>query len=119
MFNLKKGFFNLARNVSKHSTMSPKVGAVVVKKKPISVGFNKNKPIFYRFSTHAEVNAILNAGGRFWELKDCEIYVYRERNGLPALAKPCEKCMELIRKVGIKKIYYTVDEYPYWKVEKL
>jgi len=114
------GYFLLAKNVSKHSTMSPKVGAVVSRKKPISVGFNKLKPTFKRFSTHAEVDAILSAGGRFYNLNNCEIYVYREtKDGKPALARPCENCLELIKEKGIKKMYYTIDSFPYWRSERL
>jgi len=120
MYNnvLKKGFFRLARNVSKYSEVSPKMGAVISKKKPISIGFNKKKPSIGNHSTHAEICALLT-GGIFNDFSNCEIYVYREANGLPALARPCDKCMKKLREFGIKKVYYTVDESPYWKVEKL
>lgn len=42
------------------------------------------------------------------DFRRCHIYVARKRhNGTIGLAKPCEYCMELIRELGIKKIFYT------------
>jgi len=116
---MKIGYFKLAKNVSKYSTVSPKVGAVIARKKPISVGFNKDKPVMDNYSTHAEINAILTAGGRFDDLDGCVIYVYRERNGLPALSRPCDRCMEFIKEKGIKKVFYTINEPPYYIMERL
>lgn len=119
----KKGYFFLARNVSKYSNMDKKLGAVIVRKKPISIGFNvdKSHPVMngWSWTTHAECRAIYNAGW-FGKTDGCSIYVYREHaDGTPALARPCEKCIGLLTFMGIKKMYYTVNEYPYWKCEKL
>jgi len=47
------------------------------------------------------------------------MYIYRESRGKPALARPCEKCMEILRKAKIKEIIYTIDKYPYWRKEVL
>ena len=54
----------------------------------------------YPFVCHAELNAILNAGGR--NLKGCRIYV--------ALF-PCNECAKAIIQSGITKVIYISDKY--------
>ncbi len=58
---------------------------------------------------HAEAYAILSLG--MDNCLDKSIYVIRVyRNNEIALAKPCQYCMELIKEVGIKNIYYTTHD---------
>ena len=123
---LRKGFFRLARNVSKYSNHRYKVGAVIAHKKPISVGFNiikthprySNPNITKSISIHAEASALLKSYDAIF--KDSVIYIYRENlKGEPAIARPCRDCMKLLKNYGIKKIYYTIDRKPFWKEEKL
>jgi deoxycytidylate deaminase len=120
------GFFRLARNTSKFSDHRVKIGAVVSNKKPISAASNRvkthpryaNPDNSVRGSVHAEVRAIINSERD--DLRGAEIYVYREHlDGTPALARPCSNCMELLAEVGIRNIYYTCEEYPFYKREKL
>lgn len=54
----------------------------------------------YPYVCHAELNAILNAGGN--SLKDCKIYV--------ALF-PCNECAKAIIQCGIKEVVYISDKY--------
>lgn len=54
----------------------------------------------YPYVCHAELNAILNAGGR--DLKNCKIYV--------ALF-PCNECAKAIIQSGIKEVIYISDKY--------
>lgn len=54
----------------------------------------------YPYVCHAELNAILNAGGN--SLKDCRIYV--------ALF-PCNECAKAIIQCGIKEVIYISDKY--------
>lgn len=54
----------------------------------------------YPFVVHAELNAILNSGGR--SLKDATIYV--------ALF-PCNECAKAIIQSGIKEVIYLSDKY--------
>ena len=117
------GYLKLARNVSQYSTYKYRVGAVIAKKKPVSVGFNivKSHPMYsnnLRTTVHAEMNAILNS--------DCEnligatIFVFRaDRNGFPAIARPCEDCLKTLKKYGIKKMTYSINEYPYYRTERI
>lgn len=119
------GFFRLARNVSKYSNYPIKVGAVVVKKKPIGVGYNIKKT-HPRFSNpensihsciHAEMKAIMNCD---LEVDGADMYIYRElKDGSPALARPCDLCYNVLKGYGIKTIYYSTNEFPYWRKERL
>lgn len=54
----------------------------------------------YPYVCHAELNAILNAGGN--SLKGCRIYV--------ALF-PCNECAKAIIQCGIKEVIYISDKY--------
>jgi len=119
---MKTNFFELAKKLSYKSDYPPhKLGAVVVRRNAIlGIGFNKTKThpkAKTRFKTiHAEMAAILNTQTE--DLTGCSIYVYREtKDGKPALAKPCEYCLELIRQVGIKHIYYSdTDGFKYERI---
>jgi deoxycytidylate deaminase len=113
---VKLKYFCIAKKLAEKSSYHHKLGAVVVfKNKIIGLGFNKPSKTHTRANTpfntiHAELDAILQAGD---QCRNAEIYVYREyKNGSPANAKPCKYCEELIRLVGIKKVYYT-DEGKY------
>ena len=99
---------------------STQVGACIVNddNKIMSVGYNgfprgcsddefpwdrqgdKDSSTKYPYVCHAELNAILNAGGN--NLKDCRIYV--------ALF-PCNECAKAIIQCGIKEVIYISDKY--------
>ena len=120
---LAKGFFQLAKSASMNSNHRYRVGCVIaLHGKPVTVGFNvcKSHPQYTTCehpSIHAEVKAIINAR---CNLQGGIAYVYREtRNGKPALAKPCDLCYSILQEAGIKTVYYSTSEYPYWSVEKL
>ena len=122
---LNRGYFRLARNISRFSDCAFCLGAVISKKTPISVGFNiirthpkySNPSTMNTVSIHAEMMALYGSGE---DVKGYDIYIYRETtDGTPALAFPCESCYNTLKKCGIKKVYYTIGEYPYWKCEKL
>lgn len=99
---------------------STQVGACIVNddNKIMSVGYNglprgcsddefpwertadKESNTKYPYVCHAELNAILNAGGN--NLKNCRIYV--------ALF-PCNECAKAIIQCGIKEVIYISDKY--------
>lgn len=115
-------FFRLARAESKKGNSGRiRVGAVITKKgRLLSRGHNvlKSHPEVGTFSIHAEMLAILNC--KKANLKNSEIIIYRETSdGAPALAKPCRFCMAFIINAGIKKVYYTKSEYPFYEVMKV
>lgn len=110
---MKAKFFQLAKEMSKHSEHhAHKHGAVVVNKsRVISVGFNKLKttprsPHKYK-QIHAEMNAIFKART---DLRGCSIYIYREtKDGCLAESKPCPACRQVIEEAGIKNIFYSTS----------
>lgn len=123
---LNKGYFLLAKNISKYSDHRVKVGAVIARKKPISAASNKigshpryaNPEDSNRLSIHAEIRAIINSG--CYDLEGSEIWVYRQhKNGETALSRPCSFCLSILRERGIRKIHYTIETYPFYKTEKL
>lgn len=117
------GYFKLARNISKQSDYHIKVGAVICKKKPINAACNiiKTHPVHtnkFTKAIHAEVRAILTCS--VGDLSGATIYVYRERkDGTIGISRPCNRCYNFIKEKGIKKIYYTINEYPYYRIEKI
>lgn len=120
---LDMGYFKLARNVSKYSDHRVKVGCVIVKKKPICASSNKAKShpkcnSKISNSTHAEIRALINCGME--NLNGAVMYIFREtKRGYPALARPCNMCYTMLKSRGIRKVFYTIPEYPFWKEEKL
>ena len=114
-------FLKQAVDEANKSTFRQKVGAIIFNKnRIISRGYNDpersvkhiNKK-FQRWpgTVHAEVAAILKAKT---DLKGFSILVVRvnSKNQL-RLAKPCEWCSMYLDYVGIKKIYYSISEFPY------
>lgn len=126
MNNRQKRFFNIAREVSLLSDFKrARIGAVIVEKnRIISTGHNSSKTstIQDRYNkyrdiddfniciprVHAEIAAITPLLKQNIDWAHTSIYVYRElKNGHISCARPCKACAQLIRELGIKKIFYT------------
>ena len=59
---------------------------------------------------HAEMMCLLGLKDMDIDYSKVKLYVYREDNdGNLANCRPCPACMELIDRLGIKKIYYTTE----------
>jgi pyrimidine deaminase RibD-like protein len=89
--------------------------------KPVTVGWNvvKTHPRYTskkHTTIHAEVKAVISAQ---CSLDGGVAYVYRESNGHPALAKPCDLCYTVLQESGVKKVFYSIDSYPYWEKERI
>lgn len=126
MLKRDKRFFEVAEAIAKTSNYNRiKIGAVIVlKHKIISVGCNncKSHPLQKKYDVyrefnddnlrhciHAEISSIINANYDY-DLTNATMYIFRrDRNGKLALARPCKACLALIRKTGIKKIFYTIN----------
>lgn len=101
--------------MSYQSEYKQRLGAAIFKgSKCIGLGFNKLKshPRASQdyCSLHAEQDAIISTVRQYKDdLDGCSIYVYREHNKTkkPMLSKPCTICMDMIKNVKIKKVYYT------------
>lgn len=129
-------YFAAAKAVSELSDHKHyKIGAVVVmnhriissasnsnsKTHPLQKKYNK-----YRFTDdgdhkqHAELAALVPLIRDGVDLSNATIYVYRvHKNGTLAMSRPCPSCMQLIKDVGIKRVFYTTENgYAYEKITK-
>lgn len=127
-------YFAAAKAVSELSDHKHyKIGAVVVmnhriissasnsnsKTHPLQKKYNK-----YRFTDdgdhkqHAELAALVPLIRDGIDLSNAAIYVYRvHKNGTLAMSRPCPSCMQLIKDVGIKRVFYTTENgYAYEKI---
>jgi deoxycytidylate deaminase len=94
--------------------MEHKHGCIVLHHgKIMSTGYNYNKVqhrnIFCKnisCSTHAEMSAILSLKGK---KADTLIVVRVGKDGSLRDSKPCKYCYEFIYKIGIRKIFYSLD----------
>lgn len=93
-----------------------RLGAVIVRgHRVMSVGSNSirySKEIG-KSTLHAEEAAIIKMlkSSRQHQLIGADLYVSRVRpNGSIGLAKPCDRCMDLIQSVGISRVFYTTNE---------
>jgi deoxycytidylate deaminase len=126
MTKATRSFFNAARAVSELSDHpKQKLGCVVVLgHRIISSGKNSytrchavqaklDKETFgceCPGRIHSEVDALLPLIKNNVDLSRATLYVYRQhKDGTIGLAKPCSRCMKLIRQCGIKKINYTTE----------
>lgn len=65
-------------------------------------------------NTHAEVDAILKVRSKI-DLKGCKIYIARYKHGQKeiGMARPCATCEIVLRRYGISRAYYTIDDNHY------
>jgi deoxycytidylate deaminase len=64
-------------------------------------------------TVHAEIAAILSKRKKV-RFEGAKIYVVRlKRDGTVAMSKPCEMCQHVLYNYGIKRAYYSTDEFPY------
>lgn len=100
---------DVARAAARLSPDWPQLGAVLVRgSRVISVGYNQRhkthpKAATWTQSIHAEHSALLGV-----DAQGADLLVYRAlRNGATALAKPCPDCWRLLRRAGVRRVYYT------------
>ena len=99
-----------------------KIGAVVAKgSKYYNHGYNLIRPCGIQASynkrvgritksdcRHAEMDVLCKARACGRSAKGMDMYVARlDRNGMPAMCKPCPACELAIREAGIKRVFYT------------
>ena len=114
-------YFNIARKVAYCSGQEDyRHGAVLVKGgSVISTSYNKNRPISFatRFcgahdgiaTLHAELGAILGLDRTVTE--GASLYVCRVgKSGIFRLSKPCPMCTAAMRHVGVKRVFWTINE---------
>lgn len=122
----KKAYFKTAKNISMLSNHRCKMGCVVVNgHRIISSGHNsatkthafQSKIDSHYFGCdcagylHAETDALLPLINSGVDLSRASIYVYRNmKDGEKGMARPCPRCMSIIKSVGIKKINYSTPD---------
>lgn len=119
-------YFKHAKRASMFSDDSRvKIGAVLIyKHKILSIGFNTSKthPLqenidFNYFKCddctgklHAETMVLYPFYRNSTNLSGATIVTYREKkDGTLGNSRPCNRCLSLIKRLGIKKLMYTTD----------
>lgn len=116
-------FLKLAKKMSAQSESKFRVGAVIAKGSRI-LGAGSNdmhkthpKSMSSTKCIHAEHAALINSGPS--DLIDAVAYVSRiTRDGATAIAKPCSSCRKLLFNAGIRKVFYSVSDFPFWEVDE-
>ena len=122
----ERSFFTSAKSIAALSDHRCKIGCIIVDKhRIISSGHNSNTKchplqakidtkFFNCFSTgklHAETSAILPLLKNNEDYSRATIYTYREHaDGSLANARPCARCMQLIKQLGITRVKYTTED---------
>lgn len=118
MNSRERHFLMQCQKLSKTSREKFKVGSIIVKgNRILSMGVNSSKTnpkSNSRFKGRcAEFNAVFGAGLN--ELRGATAFVYRgTKDGCPGNSKPCQSCHNLLRKTKIKKVYFSIAEFPFW-----
>ena len=111
----------IAKKMANLSSGDYMLGAVVMKSgRVMGKGFNKYNAInamarrFFGHPTiHAEIAAMSNAP--HGSLNGASIWVYRtRRDGSPGLSFPCARCQVALKKFGIRRVIYSIPDYPYY-----
>lgn len=120
---MKHRMFSLAKAQAIQSSYKYQLGCVIVKGNRIlskaynNVGANCADHVCSNVF-HAEKRAISRAPRG--SLSGAVAYVYRTtKNGQVGSSKPCKRCEDLLRSVGISKVCYTTGVEPYYMEEKL
>jgi len=105
------------------------IGCVAVYQgKIIGTGFNTNRshPLQKQFNSyrefdltskridhklHAEIHCLIQIKDMNIDFSKVHIFIYRKLKSRDhGLARPCPACMNMIKSMGIKSIYYTTDD---------
>lgn len=130
MNNLTKreqAFFDAAKAISKLSNHKQKLGCIVVDKHQIISSGHNSQTKCHRLQAefdkrhfkvdgckgpvHAEFAALLPLIKHKHNLTSATLYIYREnKKSELSLARPCPRCMSLIKQCGIRKIKYSTAD---------
>jgi len=106
-------FLALAKKISRRSNhREHHLGCIIVRgSKVLGSGFNTLKTHTHSShpfkGIHAEYAAIMAAS---YDVKGATAYIFRaQKNGTPAMSRPCPYCWKLLMECGIKKVVYTFE----------
>lgn len=86
---------------------------VVSKNRVLGVGYNQPKTHPISKDTlmqqiHAEMSLVVRCTSN--ELEGADVIVARCRpSGKPGLAKPCKYCEGILRRYGVRRVFYTIN----------
>ena len=119
-------YINCAKQISIQTNHKHKIGCVIVSgHRIIGSGHNsdtKTVPLQAMLDSkhfqcecsgkvHAETEALLPFVRHHVSLAGATIYTFRQRkDGTYGCARPCPRCMQVIKMVGIKKLVYTTND---------
>ena len=113
--NKDRSWIELAKKIASSGECKKRHGAVLVKGgRCISLGLNRyrnDQEYFFMArearSYHAEEACLRGIGDR---AEGATIYVARiSRAGDEVMSKPCDNCMDIIKRAGIKRVVYTIE----------
>lgn len=125
MFDIKymEHAMALARAFKFDPSLEYMLCAIIVKGgRVLSLGYNSRSwnSLLERYrvekhvcTTHAEMDAILSQRKKT-RFKGSKMYVVRiKRNGTVGNGKPCPMCQQVIYNYGIRRVIYSVDDFPF------
>lgn len=122
----KHSFMVFAYKEALKSTYKQRLGACLVSSgRIIATGYNQiryhrigSKWSSYESSLHAEVACLTSIDKS--RIRNATLYILRisNKDDRPMLSYPCPNCIELIKYLDIKKVVYSIEEYPYYKEVK-
>lgn len=118
---MRKSFIKIAKKEALKSKYQYKLGCILVHgSKIVSKGHNKStkthKIAYYNhdhleFATvHAEVDTLINVSKEIARKSDLYVVRVRRKDHKFAMAKPCKMCEKIIKKMGVKRIIYTIND---------
>ena len=99
--------------ISNHGMEHSLCAMIVRRNRVISLGCNSPKTHSISKDTkkqqlHAEMQAVIRCPEK--DLKGSVIVVVRHRpSGKPGLARPCSTCQGVLRRFGVRRVFYTVN----------
>lgn len=121
----KRAYFRAAEAIASMSNHRCKMGCVIVSgHKIISSGHNsasKTHPLQNKIDKntfkcecagflHAETDALIPLINNKTDLSKATLFVYRKMGMKFGMARPCPRCMSIIKQCGIKFINYSTDK---------
>ena len=124
--------FDVAKNIA--SSADPKVthylhSSVILDREGRIISTGKNHytgkyvltddGAYIKKTVHSEVHALTRVDIR--RLDNAVIVNYARTNVAAILARPCDNCWVILRKLGFKKVFYTVRsdlQKPLWREER-
>tara|TARA_B100001123_G_scaffold437566_2_gene570087 strand:- start:31036 stop:31449 length:414 start_codon:yes stop_codon:yes gene_type:complete len=117
-------YFELARRAASNSTYGNiSHGAILVKGgRVLKTSFNKDSFCSFgarfrskdsgRATVHAEIGAVLGIPKEITQ--GANVFVVRVgKRGNFQMSKPCEMCMDVLRFVGVRRVFYTSDSHEF------